>query len=267
MARELKYFSYISRAKVNQLYEQITDFAVEKKTVKRGRQGETSAEAGTGSFFGLLKGTLKLGGKLSRDVEEVGSVTTVQKAIKVIEYIEQNEQISDLAELCRRKEGVLLNAFCYRYEGKFLALGELYRDRGYRQSDLRINGTALSTAGDEIVISKRLLIEPARKENAFSEKGPNNGSLVSNICIVTSAIGEYTLNLACSYKYFSDMGGAWNEERKEWDVSPHSGNYNFFEGESDAWWESLLFINGITGKTIMGTPLFLVQSTDPSLAI
>ena len=267
MPRALKYFSYISRAKVNQLYEQITDFAVEKRTVKRGRHGETFAEASTGSFLGLLKGDLKLGGRLSRDIEEVGSVTTIQKAIKVSEYIEQNEQVDDLGELCRRKEGVLLNAFCYRYEGKFLALGELYRKRSYTERVLSINENALGKLGDDIVISKRLLIDPARKENAFAEKDPYKRSVVSDICIVTSIIGDYTLNLACSYKYFSDMGGSSNEEAKEWDVIPHSGNHHFFQGDTDAWWESLLFINGITGKTIMGSPLFLVQSADPSLII
>lgn len=264
MAKGLMYFSYISRAKVNQLYDQITDFAVEKKSVKRGKQGETSAEAGMGGLFGFIKGNLSAGGRYTHDSEETGVETTVQKATKVIEYIEKNEEVYDLNELIENKAGVTLDAFCYRYKGRFFALGGIYRGES---SGLSINGTALSHMADDIILSKSLLIEPARIENAFKEVGPNNGSLVSDMCIINSNVNDFILSLACSFKYFADMGGHWDERDKEWSVSPHSGNWRFFHGEEELWFDSLVFINGRRGNTLMGTPLFLVHTTDPTLVI
>jgi len=264
MTNGLMYFSYISRAKVNQLYDQITDFAVEKKSVKRGRQGETSAEAGVGGLLGFIQGSLRAGGKYTHDSEETGVETTVQKASKVIEYIEKNETVYDLNKLIENKAGVTLDAFCYRYRGRFFALGGIDRRQS---SGIYINGLALSYMADEIILSKSLLIEPARAENSFREIGPNNGALVSRMCIINSNIDEYILSLACSFKYFSDMGGHWDERDKEWEVSPHSGNWRFFQGEEELWFDSLLFINGRRGNTIMGTPLFLMHSTDPTLVI
>lgn len=266
MTKGLSYFAYISRAKVSQLYDQITDFAVEQRTVRRGKEAETSAEAGAGGFFGFLKASLNVGGKISRAVEEVGTMTTIQKAIKVIEYIEEHENVPDLNDLCKREKGVSLDAFCYRYEGEFFTLGHLSRNKD-SYGGLNISAAALAKAGDEILISKDLLINPARNENAFMETGPNNGSLVSNMCIISSNAFAFTLELACSYKYFSDMGGEWRESDKEWAVVPHSGNHFFFNGESTSRFESLLFINGIRGRTIFGTPLFLTYSRHSSLAI
>jgi hypothetical protein len=61
----------------------------------------------------------------------------------------------------------------------------------------------------------------------------------------------------CVAKYFSEMGGHWDERDREWTVRPHSGNYNFFEGGVAAYLEGLIFINGVRSSTILGSPLFL----------
>jgi hypothetical protein len=62
-------------------------------------------------------------------------------------------------------------------------------------------------------VSKSLLVEPAKAENSMKETGPNRSKLVSDICILCSEIEAFTLRLACSYKFFSDMG---------WSVRVHS---------------------------------------------
>ena len=88
------------------------------------------------------------------------------------------------------------------------------------------------------------------------------------MCIITSELSNYTLSLACSLKYFSDMGGSWRESEREWDVYPHSGNHHFFSGQCDALASGRIVLPyGIKGNTIMGTPLFLVHSADPSLQL
>jgi hypothetical protein len=265
MNKSLRYFAYISRSKVNQLYDQITDFAVERKSVKRAKDADAKAEVGSSALLTFLRGGLSFGARYSQTSEETGSETVVQKLMKIVDYIEANEKVLDLARLCERGEGVALNAFCYSYSGKFFALGQVGRETSHY--GITISQDALNRAGDEIVISKSLLVLPGRQENALKESSPNNGSLVSDLCIVTSEVSDYTLSLACSFKYFSDMGGNWDEGNREWRVHPHSGNYHFFEGHCDAWFDSLIFINGIRGKTIMGTPLFLVYEADPSLRL
>ena len=156
-----------------------------------------------------------------------------------------------------------LNAFAYTYSGEFFALASMGRKSG----GIYISDKSLNHGPDEIVISKELLVQPGRKENALVEIGPNMGALVSNMAIINSSAGEFTISLACSLKYFSDMGGHWDEKDKEWSVTPHSGNHHFFSGESSMWATALIFITGVRGKTIMGTPLFLIHESNPNLTI
>jgi hypothetical protein len=120
---------------------------------------------------------------------------------------------------------------------------------------------------EEITLSKEALISPARQENAYDVSGDSRGEVVSDIAILISQCGSYTVNLACSYKYFGDMGGHWSDADKEWSVSPHSGNGRFFNGDIPAHFDALLFINGVHSKTIFGSPLFLSHSAQPGLKL
>jgi hypothetical protein len=268
---ELKYFSYISRAKVKQLHDQLSDFSVGQRTSKRTAGASGSVDLGANALFGFLKSGFRAGANTSRVIEEVGQKTVVQQLMEVMEHIKQNERVLDLVELCTRQTGVSLDAFAYVYSGRFFALGEVGREdkrgRGGMRGGIRIHEAALAHAGDEIVISKSLLIDPAREENAFTEIGPNSSAVVSQMCMLVSCVSSYTLNLACSLKYFGDMGGRWDERDKEYDIHPHSGNAHFFTGETEAWFDALVFLNGVRGKTIMGSPLCLAYGTDPESRI
>jgi hypothetical protein len=262
---DLKYFSYVSRAKVKQLHDQLSDFSVGQRTSKRTAGASGGVELGANALFGFLKSGFRADANSSRVIEEVGQKTVVQQLMEVMQHIKQNERVLDLAELCTRQEGVSLDAFAYVYSGRFFALGDVGREDKY--GGITITESALARAGDEIIISKSLLIKPARDENAFKETGPNRSALVSRMCMLVSCTGSYTLNLACSLKYFGDMGGSWNERDQEWDVHPHSGNHHFFSGDTDAWFDALLFVNGVRGKTIMGSPLCLAYGSDPETRI
>lgn len=252
---KLRYYCYISRSKVKQLRDQLQSTTSDSGNVQDSWQPDTSIA----SFFE----TLRYGGR-GRASDVGGAESVVQSLYTVLEHIENHEKVMDLAKLCKDKAGVILDAFCYAYRGKFYNLGDIGRDR---DSGIHISGVALQRSGDDIVLSKSLLIEPARTENAIREVGPNKSNVVSNMCIICSEVEEYTLRLACSYKFFSDMGGSWHEREGEWSVHPHSGNHHFFAGEVDAWFETLVFVNGIRGNTILGTPLFLVHSVDPELTL
>ena len=264
MPSTLKYFAYISRAKVKQLHEQIVDVSVRERSVTRSREGTVGVNVGSDSILGLLKAGLSFGGRQSATVEEVEHQTVIQQLKAVVAYIEGNEKILDLGELCRRRDGVRLDAFVYTYAGRFFALGKVARGEF---GGIHISNEALERAPDDIVLSKELLLQPARQENALVERGPNNGALVSNMALLTSIAGDFTVSLACSLKYFADMGGRWDERDREWEVVPHSGNYQFFGGGADAWFEAMVFVTGMRDRTIMGTPLFLVHGADPGLVI
>ena len=263
MSQQLKFFAYISRAKVQQLHEQLTEMAVTQRTVRRSRENKADAEVGS-TFWGMVKAAAKVDVGRSYAVEESGNQTVIQQLAAVMDHIETNERVLDLEELCTKRAGVALDAFAYSYGGRFFSLATFGRDH---HRGIQISTRSLENASDDIIISKSLLLEPGRAENALPETGPNQGKLVSDMCIITTRIGDFDLNLACSFKYFTDMGGSWGEQEKEWTVAPHSGNYHFFRGDTSMWFDTLIFITGLRGTTIMGTPLFLIQRSDKGLTI
>jgi hypothetical protein len=245
-APKLRYYAYVSRSKVKQLYDQLVPSG--------GAPWSETVEAAAGARHSP---------HMNSGVHE-NPPSVVSALDAVIKHIEAHEKVMDLEAICQAKAGVALDAFCYSYRGRFFNLGSIGRDR---EGGIYINGAALERSADSILLSKSLLIEPARAENAIVEIGPNKARVVSDMCIICSSIGEFTLRLACSYKFFSDMGGSWDEHAGEWRVNPHSGNEHFFSGAADAWFETLVFVNGIKGDTILGSPLFLAIVNDPSMRL
>jgi hypothetical protein len=255
--QKLRYYCYISRSKVEQLHEQLTQSNTEDRPPRHFPRELDEPRGSLNSFD-----SLRFGGRSRSDF--VGIESVVSKLGTVLKHIESHEKTLDIARLCNEKGQVPLDAFSYTYHGRFFTLGNIGSNP---DSGIYISGAALRRSRDDILLSKSLLIEPSRTENSIQESGPNNGRIVSEICIICSEIQDYTLRLACSYKFFSDMGGSWSDRSREWSVTPHSGNHHFFEGEVDAWFEAVLFVNGIRGNTILGTPLFLVHSFDPNLIL
>jgi hypothetical protein len=122
-------------------------------------------------------------------------------------------------------------------------------------------------ASHEVLLSEEFFRAQARKENAYHELGPNKASLVSNIGVLSCELPSFTLHLACPLKFFSDMGGSWREAEGEWEVRPHGGNRHFFWGHVAVWLEGIIFIHGMTGNTLWGSPLCLVRQADPALRL
>lgn len=262
---QLQFFAYISRSKVEQLHDQLTDMVVEKRSLTRGRQRQLGGEVSTNPLLGLFKVGAKAGAAYHDDVKDEGGLSVVHRLADLLEHIDTHETVLDLRELIDQQAGTRLDAFCYSYSGPFRVLGEFGTHR--YSSGLAINSEALDRASGDIIISKDLLIEPARQENAFAETGPNGGRLVSSVCLIRSEHGNYAIQLACSLRYFSDMGGHWDATDNEWSVVPHSGNYHFFEGREEQWFDALIFINGLRNRTIMGSRLVLAYSSDPAVTI
>lgn len=267
MTKPLKYFSYVSQSKVDQLYEQITEFSVSEKTTTETKGTETSLDVGANPIGWIISGMFKRGRMHTNEQVKAGKITSIQKLAAIIEHIEKHEKLGDLAESYSRQENSILDAFCYKYSGRFHVLGKVYREN----KNIVINGTAIEKlvdyGEDEIVLSKKFLLDPGYIENSTREVGPNNSKLVSDFCIITSRMAKYSLELTCSYKYFSHMGGNYDEAANEWIVHPHSANANFFAGNVETWFETLIFINGVVRNTIMGSPLYLAFTFNPTLRI
>jgi hypothetical protein len=242
---KLNYYCYVSRFKVNQLYEQLTDFSIGETSLPNSADRERSQGASSVSLHKFMTGGVSLGRTESIVYEQNGSPTTVQKLKQVLKHINDNERVLNLNNILDKKLNHEIDTSWFFYKGAFKAQG-LYS----------WNKESVSN------FSKEHLIEPGVTENKFQETGPNRGSLVSGMCILQSEYAKHAIQLACSYKYFSEMGGNWDGEAKEWSVSPHSGNYHFFAGEVETTLEGLIFVNGITDDKIMGTPLFLIHSQD-----
>ena len=69
------------------------------------------------------------------------------------------------------------------------------------------------------------------------------------------------LILACSMKYFSDMG---NEAGRR---VPHSGNVHFFKGKVDPEFTTVVYVVEVQDTAIYGTPLFLALPLDSDLKL
>jgi hypothetical protein len=262
MPVDLKYFAYVSRAKVKQLHDQITELGITQRSVTRNQEGTASTNLGSDSLLGIIKAGLSLQTRRSYVIQDVGQPTVLQQLQTVLSHIEKHELVLDLAAICRNEAGVALDAFAYTYTGEFFSHASLSRDSG----EFHISWDP-PRGGGHISPLEELFIQSAKRENSFNEQGPNNGALVSDIAIINSSTGRYTIELACSMKFFDDMGGSWDEQKKEWNVHPHSGNYHFFRGKSGMSATALIFITGVCGQTIMGTPLFLAHISNPKHSI
>jgi hypothetical protein len=274
---KLKYYAYISTYKVQQLYDQLVAVRPDKVKITKGKQTDAAAEAGISKIISFLSASFKYGHRRTGRIEIEGEMPLLQKLHEILKHIREHERVKDLGTLCSMQTGEFLDAFAYTYSGKFTAFGTMNRvatDKYYSEflKDIRLSGVALERAPDTIVISKSALIDPAVAENQNPDIWKRKGSnirLISDIALLFSQVGDYLLELACSYKYFSDMGGSlrYPDLDGEFEVNPHSGNYHFFDGRAEAYFDSIIFINDVRGKHIFGTPLFLAMAPNPKLLI
>ena len=73
---------------------------------------------------------------------------------------------------------------------------------------------------------------------------------------------SWYLKLACSMKYFSDMG-----VDSDGNYSPHSGNIMFFDGTISPVFRTIFILQDVKENVLFGTPLFLSLQPIDSLNI
>ena len=283
--RELKLYSYYSRAKINQLYDQLNDFSVSEKSVRRNKKGSTSAEVKSG-IWGVLTGALKGEASIAESIEHREEVRTIQKLRQIIRHIQKHENVGNLNDIMTTvnvKEQ--LNAFCYTYRGDFAVLGVIPRRPGRFSTSVQCTSHILvppdilvHTDGLQHIVHPdawkhipgikqpqaefsvtpmRQLVRPARLENDIQVLDEEGFPLVSDICVLGSRTNRHILQLACSYKYFTSMMNGGVNEDGEHLMAPDSSSAMFFYGEHTMPFECIVFVTGISEETIMGTPLML----------
>jgi hypothetical protein len=202
----MKYFAYVSTAEVDQLYDQITSVAASSVKIKRTRGRKRTGKAGISMFSAISVGG-ELEGESGEEWEMSGNRSAVQKLRSVLAHICENEDVGNLAAVCHAKAKKPLSSFAYFYSGEFIVLGELQRERTNGETtyggNISINAASLKAMPDLLVLSKSALIEPAKRENQAPSTGDSPTLVrVSNVAILASRIETFTLELACSMKYF-----------------------------------------------------------------
>lgn len=247
----IRYYSYVSTAKVAQLYEQISDLSDVTETSQ-----ETSEKTGglkaSGGLAQIVSGGLEGSLRKQTVVEYSGKRGDIQKLGALIWYIDQNEQVDNLNQLCQQGSGAKLQAFAYTYRGEF----HVGRDRNWQSDEAR----PLTRDIDQAISSA------AEFENSEFADGRGAGRrLVSEAVILESRCYNYTINLACSLKHFANMGAHVDGDTLR--IHSHSGNHHFFSGKTTAFLEGLVFVTSVRDRVIIGSPLFLNYYSQPGLSL
>jgi hypothetical protein len=94
----------------------------------------------------------------------------------------------------------------------------------------------------------------------------------ARMALLESAYEKYHIMLACSYKFFSDMGssrlfkdGELSDD-DEFDIHPHSGNWHFFAGEKSGKFDAFLFLTQQEGTNLFGSPVVLFNAFKPDFS-
>lgn len=253
MKNQLRYICYLSFGKVENLYAQIADFSQSKVKQTTTIQGDGKLEASTPSIFGLLKGGLEFGGRKGRELVVEGEVEPVQKLKRIVQHLEKEKLLADLNQAIADKTAQP-GYTCFAYRGEFQCLNYSGRE-AFR-------------------VQHKRFVRAEEKATAYSPiHGISGLRTTGSMCVLPSECSNFRLYLACSMKYFSDMGGrrvTVGEKMSDDDlveIVPHSGNHFFFAGKYKAIFDCILFLTGQKENELYGSPLALINDFSPVFAI
>ena len=240
-----KYICYLSNSKVENLYSQITTLDVSKVQTQKEMEfdGQTQIEAPT--IMQIIKSGLSFGMRRRTFFNEEGQLNHIQKFRKVISFCQKNGLIQDINQLDERANNNV--PVLYTITGKFTCDDFHYCDEAFLE---------------------------AEKVEADNFKQDNQSlRTIGRIVVLKTDIGKRKLYLACSTKYFSDMG--CERRSKELNgsnedcyvIHPHSGNHFFFSGAVDATFEAIFILNGQKDDCLFGSPVALINDFSSELLI
>jgi hypothetical protein len=98
----MRYLCYLSKERVDSLFETAFDGIVDEIDSKSSRSATGDAEAGFGAFLHLVKAGLKFGGKVSSSTETKRRQTSVSRLDAIIESIRKNSTVGNLNQVIDR---------------------------------------------------------------------------------------------------------------------------------------------------------------------
>jgi hypothetical protein len=248
-----RYICYLSFGKVNNIFAQISDYVQSGVKERKTIDVDGTTNVSTPSIFGLLKAGLSFGARHGRELIVEGEIDPIQKLQKIIAHYESSRKIDDLNK-CIDQGNVNPGVTCFSYDGLFSCLS-------YKKMDGFAEGN-------------QNYIETEEKETSYSPlHGISGLRTTSGMCILETKYRDYTIFLACSMKYFSDMGGSrvcvgeGSSKNDLVDIHPHSGNHFFFAGKYQAHFQAILFLTGQNGNELYGSPLALINEFSPDFGI
>ncbi|MCL2071964.1 MAG: hypothetical protein FWH07_07010 [Oscillospiraceae bacterium] len=251
----LGFICYLSHSKVDNLYSQITEFDTNRIQQQKSIGYEGNIGVGSSALLQqLINATASVNGKRSSQRTTEGTFNHIQKLGVLLNYCKKNNLIRDLNDAIVKndfKENILLYSIksefrCSMWDKKFL-------------SDDFVN-----KENEEANLHQRFDTEELTK-NRLKEVG--------KIVELNTDVENVQLSLACSTKFFTDMGSSRitvGEDFSEKDLMmfcPHSGNYHFFEGEICPTFEAFVILNGQKDNLIYGSPLVLINRFLPELRL
>lgn len=94
----MRYICYLSKQRVDELFETAFDHVVDTADVTKGEETTVGAEVGLSAVLAWLKAGLKFGQKESTAAVAKARVTAVSRLTDVLRYIERSARTADLNE-------------------------------------------------------------------------------------------------------------------------------------------------------------------------
>ena len=232
-----KYICYLSNSKVDNLYSQIVTIDVNKIQTQKEIEYSGQAQIETPAILQLIKSGLSFGGKKRTLQNEEGQRNYIQKFREIVAFCYNNRLIQNIQEIgnsVSENKPVL-----YTFSGKFSCDSFHNCDKGF--------------------------LETEKAEADSFQFCDDSFKTIGNIVVLRTNVGDQKLFLACSTKFFSDMGSSLKHNdlnslsEDYYVIRPHSGNYFFFNGTIDATFEAIFILNGEKDGCIFGSPIALIN--------
>jgi hypothetical protein len=243
----MEYICYLSPRKVADLHSQTSDVDVVSVSTAASSETSRNIDASTSPIIGLLKGGLTFGARERREATTQAAINTVQKLVAVVDRLEQQGRVDDLNAAIDRGSALDGTKF-FAYRGSFRC--------------------------EQGGFEPELAAYVDREHDAALADQPHQGTTVlSSMAVLHSQYAGFDIRLACSIKYFSDMGGERSigpdgmSEHDTVTVTPHSGNWHFFDGQHAADFRAVLVLTGQRRRQLFGSPLVLVNNFSPDFII
>lgn len=233
------FISYLSNSKLEQIHSSLNKFEVAKSTETTETKMGAKLGASVSGLMDFLKAEAAANAERRKHVTNERFESQYQKLSRVVEHFSDRNFIASLEDAISGKKSISEQRL-FSYSGEFWI---------HEKSNLQ-----------------QYIEEERAKEDAIPYYYARARAR-ARMCVIESTVGNYKLLLACSLKYFGDMGGSRSfgedGEEDEWYFYPHSGNHFFFDGDVSSDFCAIFYISQVKENVIFGSPLVLYQSHAP----